>query len=150
MPVAVCGELAGDPKLCRLLLGMGLRQFSMHPSQLLEVKQQIVMADTEQLEAKVSRILRSDEPERIRDQGCCPGGNPRSSGNNDEENRKRQRERGEGLGGNEACEISVHHVVHGVEEVPDAGRNSDPPDKHRDGFRGQRALVRHQASLLRR
>lgn len=68
MPVAVCGELAGDPKLCRLLLGMGLRHFSMHPSQLLEVKQQIVMADTEQLEAKVTRILRSDEPERIRDQ----------------------------------------------------------------------------------
>ena len=68
MPVAVCGELAGDPKLCRLLLGMGLRQFSMHPSQLLEVKQQIVMADTEQLEAKVTRILRCDDPERIRDQ----------------------------------------------------------------------------------
>ncbi|GAB1391958.1 phosphoenolpyruvate--protein phosphotransferase [Rhodocyclaceae bacterium] len=68
MPVAVCGELAGDPKLCRLLLGMGLRHFSMHPSQLLEVKQQIVMADTEQLEAKVTRILRCDEPERIRDQ----------------------------------------------------------------------------------
>ncbi len=67
MPVAVCGELAGDPKLCRLLLGMGLRQFSMHPSQLLEVKQQIVMADTEQLEAKVTRILRLDEPERIRE-----------------------------------------------------------------------------------
>ncbi len=68
IPVAVCGELAGDPKLCRLLLGMGLRQFSMHPSQLLEVKQQIVMADTEQLEAKVARILRCDDPERIRDQ----------------------------------------------------------------------------------
>ncbi|MDP1526873.1 MAG: phosphoenolpyruvate--protein phosphotransferase [Rhodocyclaceae bacterium] len=68
MPVAVCGELAGDPKLCRLLLGMGLRQFSMHPSQLLEVKQQIVMADTEQLEAKVARILRCDDPERIREQ----------------------------------------------------------------------------------
>jgi len=67
MPVAVCGELAGDPKLCRLLLGMGLRQFSMHPSQLLEVKQQIVMADTEQLEAKVTRILRCDDPERIRE-----------------------------------------------------------------------------------
>ena len=68
MPVAVCGELAGDPKLCRLLLGMGLRQFSMHPSQLLEIKQQIVMADTEQLEAKVARILRCDDPERIREQ----------------------------------------------------------------------------------
>ncbi len=68
MPVAVCGELAGDPKLTRLLLGMGLRQFSMHPTQLLEVKQQIVMADTEQLAAKVARILRCEEPDRIREQ----------------------------------------------------------------------------------
>ncbi|WP_126447420.1 phosphoenolpyruvate--protein phosphotransferase [Sulfuricystis multivorans] len=67
MPVAICGELAGDPQLTHLLLGMGLRQFSMHPTQLLEVKQQIVMADTEQLSAKVSRILRLDEPERIRE-----------------------------------------------------------------------------------
>jgi len=68
MPVAVCGELAGDPKMTRLLLGMGLRQFSMHPSQLLEVKQQVVMADTEQLASKVARLLRVDEPERIREQ----------------------------------------------------------------------------------
>lgn len=68
IPVAVCGELAGDPKMTRLLLGMGLRQFSMHPTQLLEVKQQIVMADLAQLATKVTRLLRSDEPERIREQ----------------------------------------------------------------------------------
>ncbi len=68
IPVAVCGELAGDPKLTRLLLGMGLRQFSMHPTQLLEIKQQVVMADTEQLAGKVQRILRCDDPERIREQ----------------------------------------------------------------------------------
>ncbi|MEW6512376.1 MAG: phosphoenolpyruvate--protein phosphotransferase [Pseudomonadota bacterium] len=68
MPVAICGELAGDPLMSRLLLGMGLRQFSMHPTQLLEVKQQIVMADTEQLSLKVAKLLRSDEPERIREQ----------------------------------------------------------------------------------
>lgn len=68
IPVAICGELAGDPQMARLLLGMGLRQFSMHPTQLLEVKQQIVMADTEQLAVKVAKILRSDEPERIREQ----------------------------------------------------------------------------------
>ncbi|MDP3031826.1 MAG: putative PEP-binding protein, partial [Rhodocyclaceae bacterium] len=67
IPVAVCGEMGGDPKLTRLLLGMGLRQFSMHPTQLLEVKQQVVMADTEQLSVKVSRLLRLDEPERIRE-----------------------------------------------------------------------------------
>lgn len=68
MPVAICGELAGDPRMTRLLLGMGLRQFSMHPTQLLEVKQQIVMADSGQLAAKVARILRLDDPERIREQ----------------------------------------------------------------------------------
>jgi len=67
MPVAVCGELAGDPKMTRLLLGMGLRQFSMHPTQLLEVKQQVLMADTVELDSKVTRILRCDEPERIRE-----------------------------------------------------------------------------------
>jgi phosphotransferase system enzyme I (PtsI) len=68
MPVAICGELAGDPLMTRLLLGMGLRQFSMHPTQLLEVKQQIVMADTAQLAVKVAKLLRGDEPERIREQ----------------------------------------------------------------------------------
>jgi phosphoenolpyruvate-protein phosphotransferase (PTS system enzyme I) len=67
MPVAICGELAGDPRMTGLLLGMGLRQFSMHPTQLLEVKQQIVMADTEQLAARVARLLRCDEPGRIRE-----------------------------------------------------------------------------------
>ncbi|MDP2809126.1 MAG: phosphoenolpyruvate--protein phosphotransferase, partial [Rhodocyclaceae bacterium] len=68
IPVAVCGEMAGDPAMTRLLIGMGLRQFSMHPSQLLEVKQRVVMADTDQLGLKVARILRLDEPERIREQ----------------------------------------------------------------------------------
>jgi len=67
MPVAVCGEIAGDPFLTPLLLGMGLRQFSMHPAQLLEVKQQIVIADVARLTAKVAKILRCDEPARIRE-----------------------------------------------------------------------------------
>mgnify|MGYP001596973688 FL=1 len=65
MPVAVCGEMAGDPKLTKLLLGMGLRQFSMHPAQLLEVKQQVMMADAAQLSLRVARLLKFDEPEKI-------------------------------------------------------------------------------------
>jgi len=65
MPVAVCGEMAGDPRLTKLLLGMGLRQFSMHPSQLLEVKQQVMMSDAAQLAVRVARLLKLDEPERI-------------------------------------------------------------------------------------
>jgi phosphotransferase system enzyme I (PtsI) len=68
VPVAVCGEMAGDPAMTRLLIGMGLRQFSMHPSRILEVKQQVVMADADQLTLKVGRLLRLDEPERLREQ----------------------------------------------------------------------------------
>jgi len=66
IPVAVCGELAGDAKMTRLLLGMGLRQFSMHPAQILEVKQQILNSDAGELAGKVARLLRLDEPDRIR------------------------------------------------------------------------------------
>ncbi|TND01552.1 MAG: phosphotransferase system, enzyme I, PtsI [Rhodocyclaceae bacterium] len=68
MPVAVCGEMAGDPKLTKLLLGMGLRQFSMHPAQLLEVKQQIMMADASQLAVRVAKILKLDESDKIGEQ----------------------------------------------------------------------------------
>ena len=68
MPVAVCGEMAGDPKLTKLLLGIGLRQFSMHPSQLLEVKQQVMMADAAQLAVRVARILKLDERDKIGEQ----------------------------------------------------------------------------------
>ena len=68
MPIAVCGEMAGDPKLTRLLLGMGLRQFSMHPAQVLEVKQQVMMADTVALAARVAKILKFDEPDKIAEQ----------------------------------------------------------------------------------
>ena len=42
MPIAVCGEMAGDLQLTRLLLGLGLREFSMHPSHLLGVKQRVL------------------------------------------------------------------------------------------------------------
>jgi phosphotransferase system enzyme I (PtsI) len=68
VPVAVCGEMAGNPAMTRLLIGMGLREFSMHPSLVLEVKQQVVMSDAEQLATKVGRLLRLDEPERLREQ----------------------------------------------------------------------------------
>jgi phosphotransferase system enzyme I (PtsI) len=68
MPVAVCGEMAGDPKLTRLLLGMGLRQFSMHPAQLLEVKQQVMMADAAQLAVRVAKLMKLDEPDKISEQ----------------------------------------------------------------------------------
>ena len=67
MPVSVCGEMAGDRSMTRLLIGMGLRQFSMHASQVLEVKQQLLNCDAGQLRAKVARLLRLDDPVRIRE-----------------------------------------------------------------------------------
>jgi len=68
LPVAVCGEMAGDPRMTKLLIGMGLRQFSMHPSQLLEVKQLVMMSDAEQLAARIAKIGKLEEPDKIREQ----------------------------------------------------------------------------------
>jgi phosphotransferase system enzyme I (PtsI) len=63
--VAVCGEMAGDVKLTRLLLGMGLREFSMHPAQLLSVKQEILNSDLSTIMPRTRKILRSMEPAEI-------------------------------------------------------------------------------------
>src|SRR5476649_195051 len=65
--VAVCGEMAGDIKLTRLLLGMGLREFSMHPAQLLSVKQEILNSDLALIMPQTRKILRSMEPSVIAD-----------------------------------------------------------------------------------
>ncbi|MGJ7537196.1 MULTISPECIES: phosphoenolpyruvate--protein phosphotransferase [Variovorax] len=60
--VAVCGEMAGDVAFTRLLLGLGLRSFSMHPSRILAVKQEVLRADTSKLEAWAKSVLESDDP----------------------------------------------------------------------------------------
>ncbi|WP_213297808.1 phosphoenolpyruvate--protein phosphotransferase [Paraburkholderia sacchari] len=65
VPVSVCGEMAGDPQLTRLLLGMGLTEFSMHPSQLLEVKQEILRSQIKALEKPVADVLAAYEPEEL-------------------------------------------------------------------------------------
>ncbi len=65
--VAVCGEMAGDIKLTRLLLGMGLREFSMHPAQLLSVKQEILNSDLARIMPQTRKIMRSMEPSVIAD-----------------------------------------------------------------------------------
>lgn len=67
-PVSVCGEMAGDPRMTKLLLGMGLRSFSMHPAHLLRVKNQILHSDLGELAPLTSRLLRAGQPERI--QAC--------------------------------------------------------------------------------
>jgi len=63
--VSVCGEMAGDPALTRLLLGLGLRSFSMHPTQILAVKQEVIRADASRLEAWAQEVLASDEPAEL-------------------------------------------------------------------------------------
>ena len=63
--VSICGEMAGDPTFTRLLLGLGLRSFSMHPTQILAVKQEVIRADTSRLEAWAKEILASDEPAEL-------------------------------------------------------------------------------------
>ncbi|MGI4856832.1 MAG: phosphoenolpyruvate--protein phosphotransferase [Janthinobacterium lividum] len=66
VPVAVCGEMAGDPTMTRLLLGMGLREFSMHPSQLLVVKREVLRADLGTLERGVADLVAMVEPLEIK------------------------------------------------------------------------------------
>ncbi|HLU76463.1 MAG TPA: phosphoenolpyruvate--protein phosphotransferase [Burkholderiales bacterium] len=66
VPVAVCGEMAGEVVYARLLLGLGLRQFSMHPSQLPAVKQQILRSSVPVAETLAQRIIKSDDPEKSR------------------------------------------------------------------------------------
>jgi phosphotransferase system enzyme I (PtsI) len=60
--ISVCGEMAGDANMTRLLLGLGLRSFSMHPSQILSVKQQILRADAGKLQAWAQGVLDSEDP----------------------------------------------------------------------------------------
>jgi phosphoenolpyruvate-protein phosphotransferase (PTS system enzyme I) len=63
-PVSVCGEMAGDVSMTKLLLGMGLRSFSMHPAQILAVKQEVLRSDTSKLSPWAAAVLADDEPNR--------------------------------------------------------------------------------------
>jgi phosphotransferase system enzyme I (PtsI) len=60
--VSVCGEMAGDSTLTRLLLGLGLRSFSMHPAQILSVKQEVLRSDTTRLREWAKAVMASDDP----------------------------------------------------------------------------------------
>jgi len=67
MPIAVCGEMAGDLQLTRLLLGLGLRNFSMHPSQLPAIKERILRTNLAEVQAAAQRVLRNTDPAKTRD-----------------------------------------------------------------------------------
>lgn len=59
--VAVCGEMAGDSQVTRMLLGLGLKQFSMHPQQLLDIKKEVRQSHTNALRVKVASALNRAE-----------------------------------------------------------------------------------------
>jgi phosphoenolpyruvate-protein phosphotransferase (PTS system enzyme I) len=66
VPVAVCGEMAGEVDLTRLLLGLGLREFSMHPANLLAVKQRVLKTSMADVGALAQRIVNTDDPDKQR------------------------------------------------------------------------------------
>jgi phosphoenolpyruvate-protein phosphotransferase (PTS system enzyme I) len=66
VPVSVCGELAGELEMTELLLGMGLRQFSMHPSQILPVKERLFELSFKEAGRFAGRVLRMSDPVKIR------------------------------------------------------------------------------------
>ena len=61
--VSVCGEMAGDPAFTELLLAMGLRSFSMHPSQIASIKQRVLRADVRRWAGRVEGVIAADDPE---------------------------------------------------------------------------------------
>ena len=63
--VSICGEMAGDSRLTKFLLGMGLRHFSMHPSRILGVKKQVLNSNTQKLKLWSAKILKTKESENI-------------------------------------------------------------------------------------
>lgn len=65
IPVSMCGEMAGDPRYVRLLLGMGLRELSMQPNSLLEVKEIIRRSRIRKLTKKVDRLFERIDSEPI-------------------------------------------------------------------------------------
>ena len=64
-PVSVCGEMAGDPKLTRLLIGLGLRRFSMQPASVLSVKQQILKTHSSETTILVQKILKATDTDKL-------------------------------------------------------------------------------------
>jgi len=67
IPVSVCGEMAGDLAYTRLLLGLGLRQFSMNSAQLLGAKQRVLTTSLPQIAALTQKILRAEDPLKTRE-----------------------------------------------------------------------------------
>jgi len=66
IPVAVCGEMAGDVELTRLLLALGLRRFSMHSAHLLDVKQRVLKTNLDDIRPVARKMLKATDPVKLR------------------------------------------------------------------------------------
>ena len=60
IPISMCGEMAGEKEYTQLLLGLGLREFSMHPATLLEVKEIINKTNINELVELTKKALMAD------------------------------------------------------------------------------------------
>jgi phosphotransferase system enzyme I (PtsI) len=65
IPIAVCGEMAGEQQFTRLLLAMGLRNFSMHPAHLLSIKQRVLTSEVGSFKPVIERMRRTDDPGKL-------------------------------------------------------------------------------------
>ena len=78
--VSVCGEMAGDPAFTELLLGMGLRSFSMHPTQIVTVKERVLATDASRWARVLEQVLSAEDPERevaaLKAEIAAPRGGP--------------------------------------------------------------------------
>ena len=63
--IAVCGEMAGEPKLTKLLIGMGVEQLSMHPSHILSVKEKVLNSSIKNIKSSVLKLLNLNEVDKI-------------------------------------------------------------------------------------
>ena len=67
VPISLCGEMAGEVAYTRLLLGFGLRQFSMFSAQVPSIKQRVLSTSLTEIGIFKQKILRADDPMKIRE-----------------------------------------------------------------------------------
>jgi len=67
IPISLCGEMAGNVRYTRLLLGLGLTHFSMDAAYLLDVKEQVLSSDTDKIRYQVQRLMHADTPKEAYD-----------------------------------------------------------------------------------
>ena len=67
IPVAMCGEMAGDVRYTRVLLGMGLRDFSMDPATIMQIKHQVRLTDVKKTEKDVEMLLKTGNPKSAKE-----------------------------------------------------------------------------------